>query len=270
VQGNYEEPYKFTGYERDQESDMDYAHDRNYIPKISIFDRVDRRFDLYPHQNNYAYCGNNPILYNDPNGEEKLVALDPSDERTPAITNSANDFKDNGNAIHIWAHGNSDAIGIHMNGKNEIIDNVKDFEKFLSENSEMWQNRKEGEQMTIVLHSCNTGEGGKNSFAAKLSEGLENTTVVAPSKYLGVTENTDGTYSERVFNKEINQNPYSPYQSTQTKISKGNWVEYSGGKAAKKNSWDWIPNIEKQQQRISQPNKSYLEKLYMGSRQPIM
>jgi RHS repeat-associated protein len=68
--GNYEEPYKFTGYERDQESDMDYAHDRNYIPKISIFDRVDRRFDLYPHQNNYVYCGNNPIMRIDPTGME--------------------------------------------------------------------------------------------------------------------------------------------------------------------------------------------------------
>jgi RHS repeat-associated protein len=65
---DYDEPYKFTGYERDAETDMDYAHDRNYIPKISIFDRVDRRFDLYPHQSNYAYCSNNPVNRIDPDG----------------------------------------------------------------------------------------------------------------------------------------------------------------------------------------------------------
>jgi RHS repeat-associated protein len=77
VPGNYEEPYKFTGYERDQESDMDYAHDRYYMGSIPqnppIFITPDRLWHKSPHLTSYAYCSNNPINRIDPSGLEDHV-----------------------------------------------------------------------------------------------------------------------------------------------------------------------------------------------------
>ncbi|MDR3326682.1 MAG: hypothetical protein LBT04_00865, partial [Prevotellaceae bacterium] len=66
--GGYDEPYKFTGYERDQESGLYYANARYYDPRISQFLSVDNLAEQAPHQSGYAYCSNNPINRIDPDG----------------------------------------------------------------------------------------------------------------------------------------------------------------------------------------------------------
>jgi RHS repeat-associated protein len=71
--GNYEEPYKFTGYERDQESGLDNAHDRYYDPVKSINHSTDRHSGNYPSLTSYNYSFNNPIMYRDPTGKDGEV-----------------------------------------------------------------------------------------------------------------------------------------------------------------------------------------------------
>jgi RHS repeat-associated protein len=66
--GSYDESYKFTGYERDQESGLDYAHARSKDVNLQ-FISTDPMWGKYPHLSPYAYCGNNPINRVDKDGE---------------------------------------------------------------------------------------------------------------------------------------------------------------------------------------------------------
>ena len=199
---------------------------------------------------NYAVFGNNPIFFIDPDGREKIKSLGPDDK---TIESSADNFIKHENAIHIWAHGTDDGKGLvtykkEMEGdkeiwKKEVIRDAEKFKEFLSENSTDWQNRKEGEKMTIVLHSCNTGKGGENSFAAKMSKDLENTTVIAPTKLLNVQGFQNGTYTEKVQEKSKTVQYYwftkpDPYPI------KGEWAEYRKGKSVGNYPYDWVPEIK--------------------------
>ena len=67
--GDYDEPYKFTGYERDNESGLNYAHARSQDVNLG-FISTDPMWWKYPWISSYAYCGNNPVGAIDPNGEE--------------------------------------------------------------------------------------------------------------------------------------------------------------------------------------------------------
>ena len=103
----------------------------------------------------------------------------------------AEKYKDDG-AIHIFGHGSSKGMTLIMDGKKYKIRTAEKLEAFLSENSEIWQNRKEGDKPMIVLHSCNTGKDqidGSASFAQKISESetFKDATIIAPSETLWAT-----------------------------------------------------------------------------------
>jgi RHS repeat-associated protein len=69
--GDYDEPYKFTGYERDRESGMDYAHARYKDINLG-FISTDPMWWKYPNITPYNYCGNNPIMFVDPDGNAQM------------------------------------------------------------------------------------------------------------------------------------------------------------------------------------------------------
>jgi RHS repeat-associated protein len=52
----YNERFKFTGKERDEESGYDYFGARNYTSDASIWLSVDPLADKYPGISPYAYC----------------------------------------------------------------------------------------------------------------------------------------------------------------------------------------------------------------------
>jgi len=68
INGNYDEPYKFSGFLRDQESGLDYAHARYREPDKTIFYSTDPMWFKYPHITPYNYAGNNPIMVIDLDG----------------------------------------------------------------------------------------------------------------------------------------------------------------------------------------------------------
>ena len=53
----------------------------------------------------YAYCAGDPVNLVDPEGLEKIKAV-----QNPNISSAADNFPENEGVIHIWAHGNSNAI----------------------------------------------------------------------------------------------------------------------------------------------------------------
>ena len=68
----YNERFKFTGKERDEETGYDYFGARNYTSAASIWLSVDPLADKYPGISPYAYCNWNPVKYVDPDGRDTL------------------------------------------------------------------------------------------------------------------------------------------------------------------------------------------------------
>ena len=66
----YNERFKFTGKERDEETGYDFFGARNYTSAASIWLSVDPLADKYPGISPYAYCAWNPMKYVDPDGRE--------------------------------------------------------------------------------------------------------------------------------------------------------------------------------------------------------
>ena len=67
----YDERFKFTGKERDAETDYDYFGARYYASICPYWISVDPLADYKPQINPYAYCSWNPIVNIDPDGCEE-------------------------------------------------------------------------------------------------------------------------------------------------------------------------------------------------------
>ena len=67
----FAEIYTFSAKERDSETSYSYFGSRYYSSDLSIWLSVDPMAAKYPHQSNYVYCSNNPIMVVDPNGEDE-------------------------------------------------------------------------------------------------------------------------------------------------------------------------------------------------------
>ncbi len=75
---DYQNDYKFTGKERDEETNLDYYESRYYNSDIARFISVDPwEGDMNDPQsfNKYSYVFNNPIKYVDPTGEEAEIFI---------------------------------------------------------------------------------------------------------------------------------------------------------------------------------------------------
>ena len=75
----YNERFKFTGKERDEETGFDYFGARYYWT-LGTWISVDPLAHKYPGISPYAYCGWNPIRFVDPDGMDWYsVSHDPDD-----------------------------------------------------------------------------------------------------------------------------------------------------------------------------------------------
>ena len=63
--------YTFSAKERDSETGLSYFGSRYYSSDLSIWLSVDPQAAKFPYQSNYVYCGNNPLVIVDPNGEDE-------------------------------------------------------------------------------------------------------------------------------------------------------------------------------------------------------
>ena len=69
------EEHKFTGKERDEETNYDYFGARYYWSAAKHWLSVDPLSDKYPGISPYAYCGWNPINYIDPDGKKIVIGI---------------------------------------------------------------------------------------------------------------------------------------------------------------------------------------------------
>ena len=78
---SYNERYRFTSKERDEESGYHYFGARYYTDHLGIWTSADPLLDKYPSISPYSYCSNNPLKFIDPDGRKfdennKLIAFD--------------------------------------------------------------------------------------------------------------------------------------------------------------------------------------------------
>jgi RHS repeat-associated protein len=95
--GNLDDRQKFTGKERDSESDMDYFLARYYSGPMGRFLSVDpggagANPGLPQSWNAYAYVNNGPLTAIDPNGEEPVTAVTAGAVATHVVTGAATGF----------------------------------------------------------------------------------------------------------------------------------------------------------------------------------
>ena len=176
----YNERFKFTGKERDEETGYDFFGARNYTSDASIWTSPDPLSDKYPQISSYAYCANNPMKYVDPDGREKHIF---HPEKSAGMYTSINLPDDNG--IYIFAHGSKKQY-IQVLNKNQHLKNenitAEELSQYIQNHSKQWEDDEKNEDISMVfLYACHTGEG-ESSLAEELSSKLNehDTYVVAP------------------------------------------------------------------------------------------
>jgi len=210
--------YMFNAKELDEESNMYYYSARYYAPPTFI--SRDPLFEKYPWESPYTYCGNNPVIYIDPNGREKINGFSKTGGLFYKSTQKAIDDK----AIRIHAHGSPIGFTAVFPSSDGTAENTipvrtaEQFISFLSEHSETWKNRKEGEHVTIILLACNTGQDityddsyTETSFAQRMSEdpAFKNVTIIAANSTVMYTESGEqyvsntGSYNKGAYQESI-------------------------------------------------------------------
>ena len=77
--GTGDNRYKFTGKQRDDETNYDYFGFRYYDSELGIWHSMDHLSDDHPGESPYVYCSNNPLSIVDDDGMEGHWENDPSD-----------------------------------------------------------------------------------------------------------------------------------------------------------------------------------------------
>jgi len=243
---SYYTPYTFSAKERDMETQYSYFGARYYDAGLSIWLSVDPLASKYPHESPYAYCGNNPVMMIDPDGQEKLIWLNKNLKTDQTIIQGASKYQDD-KAIHIFAHGSSKGFTAVINGEKIRVRNAKQFDRLLSKHSETWANRQEGDNTTVILHSCNTGrdnKDGTNSFAEQLSEAFKDVTFVAPDERVYTsTDGEKGTFKAKNAdsNGAIKNGADGQPKSTERSSEPGSWRVFRGGSEVESYRGTWSP-----------------------------
>ena len=242
--------YRFNGKEKDYESGFHYYGARYHWSEVLTgWLSVDPLMDKYPSISPYAYCAWNPILFIDPNGEEKVKSLGKND-KDRRIAKAADNFQDNEPVIHLWAHGDPNRIQTHGRfGTTKYITSCQDMEKFLKKNSSLYRDNEDNSTLILVLHSCSTGQGEEN-IAQKISSGL-NLLVVAPTENVQVQTDDMGTPDEDSY--ELG----APIMNDGKQVGKGSWNVYYKGKLVNTYHQDFAPVFDNPKSEIERYEKIY-------------
>ena len=255
TKSSWSTPYKFNAKELDDETGLYYYGARYYDPRTSVWLSVDPLAEKYPNVGSYVYCVNNPVKFVDPDGREKIIALNQNSKRNIPLINAAKNYPENNPVIHLWGHGTSSGIELNDNTNSTFVENAGQLNSYLMNVSENWKNKEDNSFTVIVLHACETGKG-ENSFAEEVSksENFKNVLIVAPNENIAVSKQTEkeaGVYS--------NKTQKNDGKTQIVKDKKGSWIFYLNGKQVNSMDGDSKPvfnNIE----QLSKKYEDYIEK----------
>jgi RHS repeat-associated protein len=123
-QNSFSSPYLFNGKELDRETNLTYYGARYLDMKTSLWLTVDPLAEKYPTESPYMYCGNNPIIYIDPDGREKIVVVgdqegSPNSDRKNRDNNTGYKYKEN--SRHFLQAGLDSARKYKKNAGDEMV-----------------------------------------------------------------------------------------------------------------------------------------------------
>jgi len=145
--GDFDDRYKFTEKERDDETGLDYFGARYYDSDIARWLSVDPLADKYPGWSPYNYCQNNPLVFIDPNGQDWFYYQSQGEE------NASWHYADGHEANYIDIDGNKQTnvngyeylIIFTITGKNEEGAAVGRLEMWHQNNKMMFKKPSTGE-----------------------------------------------------------------------------------------------------------------------------
>jgi RHS repeat-associated protein len=143
----------------------------------------------------YAYAGNDPINFFDPNGLRQVNLFNMGRDST--LYYRANQYFDIPGACLVYAHGGPDAVVDGRGKKNIRITSGKDLEKFLLAEGCM-------PNEPVILYSCRTGQGD-NSIAEQLSKTKSFPDVHAPDRQIWFNQPWMSSGPNRIFGKMDDQ-----------------------------------------------------------------
>ena len=226
--------YRYNGKELDRMHGLDWYDygARWYDASSARWNAIDVKCEDVYSWTPYAYCEDSPLINIDPNGLEKIDLL-PNTSSNKSLKNDIYYFSDDPNVINVWVHGLPKGLGIAY----QNIANASDFAAMLGEKSKIWKNHKQGEELTIVLHSCNTSD-----FARTLSEDaiFENVLIVAPDKQLQVR---DGKING-VYQISTGVSNYGGKNVKEILKSTGSWQGYKNGRSYNRYSGDFKTSLQ--------------------------
>ncbi len=243
-----------NGKEKDWESGFHYYGARYYWSEIMTgWLSVDPMMDKYPGISPYAYCEWNPVLFVDPNGKEKVVSFTNSTGDNK-IACAADNFEDDENVIHFWAHGLPNMVQTinHDCTKNNIT-TAEEMHIFLCEESGLYQNKTEDETLILVMHSCSTGQGEDN-IAKKISSGLD-LLVIAPTLNIQIQTDNEGTPDQ------VSYDLGAPVLSNGKTVGLGSWNVYYKGVLVETLHQNLAPHIKNPQEIIEKYEIIYQQKI---------
>ena len=102
---------KYTGKEFDRMHGLDWYDyvARQYDPVYGRFTSIDPLCEKYPHLSPYAYCGNNPMLFVDPDGRRITINGDNKDEALEMLNQIG------GKRMHFYFDGEGGNISYTIN-----------------------------------------------------------------------------------------------------------------------------------------------------------
>jgi RHS repeat-associated protein len=154
---------RFPGQYADEESNLYYNGFRSYMPGVGAYTQMDP-IGLAAAWNRTGYVGGNTLTRFDPLGLETVILIPMREGWTFA---AALTYPDNAGLLTIISHGSTTTV----NMKSPALLAA------LIRNLPSW---KAGDHRPILLNACNTGAGGDDSYAAKLSKEL-GVAVTAPT-----------------------------------------------------------------------------------------
>lgn len=219
--GRDEQPYLYNGKEFIEAHGLNEydSQARRYYAPIMRTTTMDPLAESYYHISPYAWCGNNPIAFVDPDGREIINKMDPVIDKS--LHDAGNNIIDKrANRIFFVSHGSSTVMFPY--GQGEM--NADAFVTYLSENSDVWKTTEDKSSIVIVLISCETGKG-ENPIAQQISKLLPEVTIVAPTEEVKAVGTDINARLDGVAQREA-----VTMEDVRTSECAGNWNVYRNGK----------------------------------------
>ncbi len=199
---------------------------REQDSRLGRFWSVDPLTKKYPFYSPFAFAGNRPVDAIDFEGLEPITLVqNQGDDR---IIYSAAQKETDNTRVHLFAHGNIDRIANYVDGFSEILYmDAKSVDAMLKTKSDLWRNRKYGDQTIIVLHSCLTGRPSANkekpniAYLISIAPEFKNAYIIAPDEEDHYIGNKWFRTGEEIGPRKTNKDGKS--------IGMGHWLVYQNG-----------------------------------------